>query len=325
MPHEQALTPALRGLRRATLAVAALGLVWSLAIPIVARVRPDLEAALLFLPLFGVFALGVLGGLVLQSELTKNLTGAQRRRVTWAATPPWLRRLTLGLMAVAIVVLVVSRYIEGPPKDPHNTFTPLSIAAFGVLASTAVFGNAYVANRLVLSLCPNGHVVAPGERFCDACGATVVDTVATPPPTGSLYVTMPTWTMALLAIPALLGACGLLIVILACVTGHTEFVSRYGIFLGTSVALCAFPARRLLIGVRAVEFGPGSIRFSRLVGPVDAPSGTILRVDPTTLHRDAVRVTTRTGKLLMPSSAGEFPTILEGIRARNPDARIGRV
>lgn len=162
------------------MAYAAIGLVVSLFVHLMSFEGVRLGGNALFLGLHaGIFPLWFVVIAVLMRRF-----GTSLRTGVWkfilAGCPPWMRWMTMGFFAYAIVNFAIFFVTASHmPKTTGSSLPPVEVwrgfsghwMAFysaGLAALTSAYRQGVSPRK-----CPAGHVVGPADNFCPVCGARI--------------------------------------------------------------------------------------------------------------------------------------------------------
>jgi hypothetical protein len=117
--------------------------------------------------------------------VSNRLVGDFKQKDFWKAAlrgcPDWMRRLTYGFVAYAVVNFVLFIAIApaqgggGGVNAPPAVFRGFSghWMAFYSAAAAILYSAIAVAKLDPARRCPNGHPVSPSADFCESCGAAI--------------------------------------------------------------------------------------------------------------------------------------------------------
>jgi len=126
----------------------------------------------------GVFIVWGPAVLVTQ-QLAKDASRGEVWKIVLRGCPAWMKYMTYGLVAYAILNFALYMYREPKPGAPDG-MSPRDVRGFSghwmVFYSAALailYSAAKVREQGGVRRCPNGHAVAELAKFCSQCGQPV--------------------------------------------------------------------------------------------------------------------------------------------------------
>jgi len=162
------------------MAFAAIGLVVSLFVHLMSFEGVRLGGHALFYGLHaGSILLWVIIALVMRPSMGTSWT-RETWKLVFAGAPRWMRWMTNGFLAYAVVNFAIFMIAGHPTKPAAGSRLPpveewrgfsghwMAFYSAGLAALTSAYRQGVSPRK-----CPVGHVVGPGDDFCPVCGAQI--------------------------------------------------------------------------------------------------------------------------------------------------------
>lgn len=162
------------------ISLAGVGLVLSLIAHVSSLIGADLGLGQKVFALhIGVFIVWVPTVLVF-NKLTKNCKQSQLWKVALLGCPEWMKYSFYGLCVYAFINFILFMIIDSQnPNNAHGPATPQVIRGFSghwMVFYSAAFVTLFSAKKLNLAelKCKNGHTMSPLAKYCEQCGAPMI-------------------------------------------------------------------------------------------------------------------------------------------------------